>query len=223
MSEPILATQDAPKAIEKRLIKDFLGAKLIDNSLRGYWCEAMLAEALGASCRIVSHGWAAWDLEIPHPDTAQMIRVQVKNSASLQTWHSRQSKPSKCSFNMTMRAAPFYLAQDSTSQQVDFGFHCEVFALCHHFVSDVYNADHRMPDQWNIFLVPSDPNLGAITQEEFDWAQEKCRTSGRPVNLQRRPESLEEGIRGRAPVKPVLASELTPEHLFAALKNSSNS
>jgi hypothetical protein len=61
-------------------MQEFLGAPVMDNNLRGYWCEAMVAEALGKECRITSKGWAPWDLEIgpTNADYPARIRIQVK-------------------------------------------------------------------------------------------------------------------------------------------------
>ena len=32
--------------IQERMMADFLGSKLIDNNLRGYWCAVMLAKEI---------------------------------------------------------------------------------------------------------------------------------------------------------------------------------
>ena len=66
-----------------RLRDDLLASRLIENSLRGYLCEVMVAEAIGPDCRIVSSGWHPWDLELGEPGTADFLRIQVKNSAAL--------------------------------------------------------------------------------------------------------------------------------------------
>lgn len=206
--------------IRRRLVDQFLGSRIMDNALRGYWCEAMVAEALGSGCTIVSAGWHAWDIEIGPSNEVfpKRIRVQVKNSARLQTWNLINGKVSDPVFHLTYRPRPSYFVRDSVDIPCeDAGFLCDVYILCYHPSDDVAFADHRDPEQWEFYLVPVVGSKSAVTESEVDWAKRKVTLTGRPCAMHRRPATLRLGIRGRRAVEPIGIDELTIETLFSAL------
>ena len=209
-----------PSQIQNRVLTEYLTAKILDNALRGYFCEAMLAEALGPVCRIASHGWAPWDLEIG-PRAARFpdrIRIQVKNSASLQTWHGSESPPSDSLFNLTWRRRPAYWDRDAKDVPCeDEGFLCDLFALCHHPVSDPAIADQTDPAQWQVYLLAADPALGHITTAEVVACRATFVRTGKPTSTQRRPVTLETGIRSRGSIQPIPIPALTLSHIYRAL------
>lgn len=94
--------------IEHRVIKEFLSSNLIDNNLRGYWIEAMVAEALGPNCQCVSGAWHVWDLQFgkSQDEYPNRIRIQVKNTARLQTWTHFSRNPSACQWELRARRKP---------------------------------------------------------------------------------------------------------------------
>lgn len=200
-------------AIRNRLVTDFLGAKLIDNNLRGYWCEAMLAEALGRECRISSHGWHPWDLQIcpNEAEWPERIRIQVKNAARLQTWNAMSGKLSDANFKLAYKRRPSYFFQTWPGVPCDeIGFHCEVFALCYHPVEDAVRADHRDPDQWQVYLLPAVGPRCGITPVELEACRRAVAENGRTVSYAiRTPATLEKGIRGRPSVPPRSIRELS--------------
>lgn len=205
--------------IYRRLEREFLGSRLIDNSLRGYWCEAMLAEALGSCFKIVSHGWHPWDLQFGADDAnyPNRIRIQVKNAAAAQTWHKQGSAPSSPLFSLKYRKRPRHFEHSQAEVPCEkAGFLCEVFALCYH-PKDIHQADHRIPEQWLVYLLPIvGPNC-AITGTEIAYLRQKTLESGKPSQTQRAPGTLEKGIRGRPPIKPIPAHELSSGNLFECL------
>lgn len=206
--------------IQDRILTEFLTSKLLDNALRGYFCEAMLAEALGPTCRVASHGWAPWDLEIgPRNGTfPDRIRIQVKNSALLQTWHGATSPPSDSLFDLTWRRRPAYWDRDAKDVPCeDEGFLCDLFALCHHPVSDPAIADQTDPAQWQVYLLAADPALGHITPAEVLACRAGLARAGKPASTQRRPGTLETGIRSRRAVLPIPIPALMLSHVRSAL------
>jgi hypothetical protein len=94
---------------------------------------------------------------------------------------------------------------------------CDLFALCHHTVEDVDVADQREPGQWNIFLVPVVGPLAGITKAELDWASQKMSAGGRQATLQRKPGTLEKGIRGRQPNLAISITDLAIDNITACL------
>jgi len=206
-------------SIRTRLMKDFLASPLIDNSLRGYWCEAMVAEALGPTCQIVSGGWHPWDLQIGPSKAAfpDRLRIQVKNSARLQVWTPQGGKGSDCLFNLTYRKRPYSVEGEANTPCEAEGFMCDLFILCHHPVKDHALADQTDPAQWQFYLLPVVGQRSAVTDIELSWVREKLRRDGRSSSLQRRPESLPKGIRGRREVSAIGIEDLTVPSLWDAL------
>ena len=148
---------------------------LMDNSFRGIWCEYMVAEALGPECRTVGAGWHAWDLQIgdSKQDFPERIRIQVKNSARLQSWNAATGKESQCEFHLKLRNRPYYFEQYNAGVPCEvFGFLCDVYVLCWH--NEVGpRADHRDPFLWKFFIVPVvGPNTG-VADKELDGALKK--------------------------------------------------
>ena len=205
--------------VYRRIEREFLGNRLIENSLRGYWCEAMLAEAFGADVKIASNGWHPWDLQIgddnaTYPDR---IRIQVKNAAVAQTWHTQRSNRSTPLFSLKYRRRPYHLEQAQTLVPCEpEGFLCEVFALCYH-PKEVHEADHRNPQQWFVYLLPViGPNC-AVSEIEFAYLRQRVSESGKPSQTQRAPGTLERGIRGRPPIQPIPVQDLSIGDLFDCL------
>lgn len=186
----------------------------MENNLRGYWCEAMVAEQLGATCAITSGSWAPWDLQIGKDNDCfpDRIRIQVKNSARLQAWHGTHSNPSVAQFNLTYRALPQYWMRDYPNRPSDAeGFQCDIFLLCFHDSYDTKTADQRDPAQWQVFLLSANHTDGDITEAEYISCKKAFEKSGRPVTLQRRPQTMADGIRGRRPAHMVQLPNLTLE------------
>lgn len=136
------------RRIRGRLINDLYDQPLMQNNLRGVWVEYLVADALGANCRIVSHDWNAWDLEFgnsrcTYPDR---IRLQVKNTARTQPWHKRTGQLTECQWSLKLRRRPSYFEQYNPGvPREDYGFLCDAFLLCHHPIEDWSIADHQDP------------------------------------------------------------------------------
>ena len=206
-------------AVKKRMMQDFLGSKLIENNLRGYWCEAMVAEALGPSCQIVSGGWHAWDLQIGRDEDVwpDRVRIQVKNSARLQTWNASSGKVSDCQFDLNYRSRPFYFERDFPEVPCEErGFLCDVFVLCYHPETDWERVDHTDPQQWRFYVVPVNGPSAGVTETEIAWAETQFAKDAKSVKLQRRPGTLEAGIRGRRAIKARRIDQLVADQLFEA-------
>ncbi|OYU72120.1 MAG: hypothetical protein CFE32_24690, partial [Alphaproteobacteria bacterium PA3] len=88
-------SDDLIKRVYKKASKAAFGNPLITNINRGLVAEAIIAIALEPDWMWVSADYASWDFE-----RADGIKLEVKQSASLQSWtqafhgSNRQSKPS---------------------------------------------------------------------------------------------------------------------------------
>jgi hypothetical protein len=198
-------------AFLSRLTREFFECRVMDNALRGYWCEAMVAEALGPECRITSANWAPRDLEIG-PESGvfpQRIRLQVKNSACRQTWHGTASQPSDTLFSLTWRNRPAYWTRDFLHRPCKAsGFLCDAFVLCHHPGFDEPGLDQGDTSQWQVYLVSARPETRAITPKEF--ARLRAGREGQSRrSIQRSPKSLREGRMGSAGIEPIPMTKLT--------------
>ena len=162
--------------VRERMFRDIFDQRLMDNSFRGIWCEYMVAEALGSACRTVGVGWHAWDLEIGESRNAfpERIRIQLKNSARLQSWNAKSGTVSSCEFHLKYRNRPYYFEQSNPGVPCEaFGFLCELYILCLHDEANPERANHADLDQWKFFLVPVVGPICAVTSAELGDARQK--------------------------------------------------
>lgn len=209
--DPAYRMREVSSRIIQRASMAMLEGPILDNTIRGYFCEFMVAEALGKTCVSVGAGWNAWDLQLGPSDQVfpKRVRIQIKNSASLQLWSKEGGKTSDCSWNLTYRKAPSYFRRDNPTTPCEpEGFLCDAFILCHHPVADRSIADQTDPSQWRFYIAPVVGSHSSVSEAELIWLQKKSQTQTK-ATLIRKPKTLEIGIRGRAPIKPLSFQELT--------------
>lgn len=191
--------------IADRLMKDIFRQRRIDNNFRGPWTEFMVAEAIGNECEVVSHGWHPWDLQIGDrtKEFPERIRIQVKNTARLQTWHKPGDKLSDCQWVLRIGSPPeYFLEQNRDVPCESYGHLCDLYVLCFHPEEDFDIADHQDPFQWEFYLVPATTDHSMFPVKERPTSQKTYQS------YRVRPESLKQGIRGRPPVAPLTFGEL---------------
>ncbi len=171
--------------------------------------EALLAEALGPACSLVSSGWHPWDLQFgpvnrPLPDR---IRIQVKNTAALQTW-SKAGHKSERQWVLACKPVPPYFREANPDIPCEGkGYLCDVFILADHPEHLPEQANHLDPYQWRFFVVP-------VTEIHNLFPLDIAHGAGKDRwSYVVRPESLERGIRGRPPVRGVGIGELTEPYI----------
>lgn len=69
-------------------IRNMFDVPIMQNNLRGLWVELMVCELLGNDWEYAGSDWAAWDLE-----RSDGLRIEVKQSARLQSWGASTSSP----------------------------------------------------------------------------------------------------------------------------------
>lgn len=116
---------------------------LISNTMRGILAEFIVANALGIPTESARDAWGAYDLE-----TLDGIKVEVKSSAYIQSWH--QKRFSAITFGT--RKTRYWDADtnrfgDTPKRQAD----VYVFALLAH--RDKRTIDPMNLDQWQFFVV----------------------------------------------------------------------
>lgn len=197
-----------------RLRSEIFDRPIMDNTMRGLWVECMVAEALGSTCSIVSHGWHPWDLQLGRSadEYPRRIRIQVKNTARLQTWEDPKRPLTECLWTLAMRPRPAYFDRYNDGVACEeYGFLCDLFILALHDNEDRRSADQRCPDQWRFFLVPV---VGPNALFQIKQGREGQRSN---PSYTVKPATLQRGIRGRPPVNPVPWSNLTSQMIGETL------
>lgn len=121
------------------------GKALITNSYRGLVAEAIIASALEPVWQWCAADWAGWDFE-----RSGGLRLEVRQSAALQTWRRSGDRPSICSFDIRARKGR-YEGADWFDEP---GRYAHIYIFAYHPVLDE-GADHCDPQQWQFFVVPT--------------------------------------------------------------------
>jgi hypothetical protein len=122
------------------------GKPLVTNILRAMLVEAIVDCALSPSWKWCSADYAGWDFE-GHDG----IRLEVKQSAARQSWTVFNGKPSKSSFDIAPRTGHWVGADWFPGA----GRNAQIYIFAHHPVEDA-SADHRDPNQWVFYVVPTE-------------------------------------------------------------------
>ncbi len=122
------------------------GRPLVTNVLRGHVAEAIVALTLEPVWRWCAADYAAWDFE-----RADGVRLEVKQSAYLQSWASNPSSKVKPSFDVRGRTGRW----EGATWVDDVGRPAHLYLFCYHERQDD-SADHRDPSQWRFYIVPTE-------------------------------------------------------------------
>ncbi|RYE53672.1 MAG: hypothetical protein EOP20_13045 [Hyphomicrobiales bacterium] len=120
------------------------GQPLVTNTVRGVLVEAMVAQVLEPDWRWCAADFASWDFE------NGPVRLEIKQSAPLQSWNKTSGRTSSCSFDIAYRSQAW--ENDVWVKGRKRAAHLYVFA--HHPVTGE-EADHREPSQWVFYVVPT--------------------------------------------------------------------
>ena len=121
------------------------GRPLVMNLLRGHVVEAVVALALEPDWRWCAADYAAWDFE-----RHDGVRLEVKQSAHLQSWLSNSGAKARPSFDIRERTG----RSDGATWIAEVGRLAHLYLFCHHDRRDA-SADHRDPSQWRFHVVPA--------------------------------------------------------------------
>ena len=135
---------DAEKVISKATQAAF-GKPVINNVFRAIIAETVVACSLPEEWAWCSGDWAPCDFK--HCDGT---RLEVKQSAARQSWHSAGDAPSKGVFDIAIRKG-FY---DGTEWNEAEGRNADIYVFAFHPVADD-TADQRDPAQWHFYVVPT--------------------------------------------------------------------
>lgn len=130
------------------LLQDFWAwnsSNLLNNTLRGSYCEFIVSAAIGADLSGVNDDWTPYDI-LMEPEN---IRIEVKSASYLQAWE--QSKLSSIQFSIrpTRAWSPQTGYADEVIRQSD----VYVFCLYKETVRD--RADPLVLDGWDFYVMPT--------------------------------------------------------------------
>ncbi len=125
---------------------------LLNNTLRGSYCEFIISSALGLDLSGVNEDWGAYDVNFPfrwNDDGVWRddIRIEVKSGAYLQAW--QQSKLSNILFSIRPTRAwdPLTGYADEVKRQSD------VYVFCHYTVTERGKTDPLILDDWDFYIL----------------------------------------------------------------------
>lgn len=116
---------------------------VIQNNLRGLYVEFMVAELLGDGWRHSGSDWAAFDLE-----HSGGTRVEVKQSAALQTWSAPANRSRRRSFNIRTPKVE-WVGSVATPRSARVA---SIYVFAWHD-DDTAQADQRDAGQWKFYVV----------------------------------------------------------------------
>lgn len=140
-----------PGRIFESLIAELFNHKIIGNLYRPHYVERLVAIGLGSGFTLKSEDWAGWDIEYN-----DQVRIEVKQSAALQTWTDRESlggRPTSGAFDIAPRKGFFH--DGGTKFEKRPGRPADIYIFAWHPVENRETCDQRRPDQWRFFIVPA--------------------------------------------------------------------
>lgn len=139
----MLAAIPTVDEIVSRASDELWRRKLLTNIHRAVVAEAIVSAALEPEWRWCAADYASCDFR------SGGFRLEVKQSASLQSWNASTLKASQCSFDIAERSGEW----DGDVWNAERRRYADIYVLCHHPLVSI-DADHRDAGQWRFFVVP---------------------------------------------------------------------
>ena len=141
--------------VVQSLNERFYSQPLIDNVYCGDYVETLILFALGQGWKQTPE-WSSWDLE-----REDGVRVEVKQSAALQSWYRSTGIKKPCpSFDIAPRAGYYTDSSDAAvwvgldPGEPDFLRAADLYIFAWHPETYPDIADHRRAEQWEFYVVP---------------------------------------------------------------------
>lgn len=130
--------------LERRILHALMGRALVPNAFRGMLVEAMLAQVLEPEWRWCAADWASHDFE-----NGNGVRLEVKQSSALQSWHEEGLPPNRGRFDISCRK----MRWEGAKRINEAGRFASIYVFGWHPECDPSVADHRDPRQWQFHVV----------------------------------------------------------------------
>ena len=151
--ERIVTRRLVHQLVSQRLVEWVYNQPLIGNVERGQYVECMIELALSEIRPpwTLTETWAGWGLE----QRETQARIEVKQSAKLQTWTAITPGSASPSFVISPHTGYY---KDGGASWVETGpmRHADDYIMALHGEANPDIADHRLPDQWQFYVVPAD-------------------------------------------------------------------
>jgi len=122
-------------------IRAMFDVPVMQNNLRGLWVELLVAEILGPDWKQVGNDWTGWDLE-----RSDGLRIEVKQSASAQSWGSSTTSP-----RFSIAAPKAYYSDGKTCVPNPSGGRlADLYIFAWH-----EGGDQRIASEWRFFVLQS--------------------------------------------------------------------
>ena len=123
-------------------IRSLFDVPIIQNNLRGLWAEAIVGELLGEDWSFAGNDWAGWDYQ-----RSDGLRLEVKQSARLQSWGTETKSPR---FNISGPMGHYpdgktWVGNSDRARLAD------IYVFAWHD-----GRDQRRVSEWRFFVVRSD-------------------------------------------------------------------
>jgi hypothetical protein len=130
------------------LARHLFDVPVIQNQYRSAFVEALIAPYLKSSgWSYTGDDWKGWDFE--HSNGA---RMEIKQSAAVQTWHRRDGKRTKGQFDIAARSGYFDELAKWTAEP---GRCADVYVFAWNGHGHDDGVDHHDQTQWQFYVVPS--------------------------------------------------------------------
>ena len=149
----------------RSFLKASVDAQVIPNTWRGIFVEHLVAVVLGADYRATDF-WSSWDIE-----HVSGFRIEVKQSAALQTWTKAERETSAADPSFDIKERKGYWEGDDWVEKP--GRHAALYVFAWHPIQDPATADHRDADQWLFYLARTE-DLPATQRVRLKWLRERC-------------------------------------------------
>ena len=134
----------ARREVLASLFERLYGGPVIRNDLRGELVEEIVGMALVPDWSLCGSDWGACDLR----DHNSGLRIQVKQSAALQSWLSGKSGYGPPRYSIAAKTGFF----EGADWIADHGRNAEIFIFAWHDVTGD-ECDHAEPEQWRFYVV----------------------------------------------------------------------
>jgi len=171
--------------IAERLAKRLFDTPIIQNQFRSTFVEAMLEPVLEETgWKYTGDGWSGWDFE-----RADGARLEVKQSAAIQTWSAARNIVTKGAFDIAFRTGYFFEGGSKWEPTPGRPANVYVFAWNE-------TKDHSNPKNWMFFVVPTSclPLQKTISLAKVKALSANAGQSG-PVALSELPTRVANALR----------------------------
>lgn len=129
---------------------------LLNNTLRGSYCEFIVSAALGINLSGTNDDWTPYDISFPYNweyngETRDEVRIEVKSCAYLQAWWQGDGRLSNIQFSI--RPTRAWDSINGYAEEVK--RQSDVYVFCLYTETVRERADPLVLDGWDFYILPT--------------------------------------------------------------------